>query len=798
MKNNFFIIFFSMFFFSEIFAENMTIEAKNISFDKNTNTTIFEKNVIVKTTNKIIKSEFAKYYKNDGFLIVKENISILDNHKNTIEAEYAEYFEEKKILKTKGKTKITTNEKYVLDGKDITLDNQKKIIFSKEDSFLIDGDQNKIFLNNFEYFFEKRLFKSIGFIKIEDKNENLYEFSQIYIDTKKNEILGTDAKTFLNQKEFKVDSRNKPRIFSNTMNLKDGKSSFTKNIFTLCGYREGDKCPPWTIQSKKMLHDNVKKTIFYEHALIKVYSIPIFYIPRLSHPDPTVERRSGFLPPTLYNSNNLGSGISVPYFFDLGKDKNLTFTNRIYASENPLFIGEYHQALKDSDLLADFGFTEGYKNTSSSKKGGEKSHFFAKFVKNFTNNNDNERTLNINLQDVSQDKYLKLYKIDSNLVDYNSETLENSFDFLHQEENLSFSLKASVFETLSDNYEDKYEFILPEVTLDKNLLIENFGSLSLQTNYKVHNYDTNKLTNFLVNDFNWESNGIFSKSGINSKILGNVRNINYESKNIDIYKENPTSELFGSLGFLSEINFTKFNNNSIHYLKPKFFTRFAPGSMRKETEDSRLNVDNAFALNRVSNINNYETGLSGTLGLDYEIKNKNGRNFDFSLAQIINEKANNHMPDKSSLNEKVSDLVGSTNYSLNDNFKFSYDFGVDQNYQDLNFSELGLNYNLGLLNINFDYLREKKHMGNQDYFKTEFNIKNSNKGELTFETKRNLITDSSEFYNLSYEYINDCLRAGLVYRREFYNDSEIEPEDSLMFKITLVPFGNINTPKLGK
>ena len=131
-------------------------------------------------------------------------------------------------------------------------------------------------------------------------------------------------------------------------------------------------------------------------------------------------------------------------------------------------------------------------------------------------------------------------------------------------------------------------------------------------------------------------------------------------------------------------------------------------------------------------------------------------------------------------------------------FKFSYDFGVDQNYQDFNFSELGLNYNLGLLNINFDYLREKKHIGNQDYFKTELNIKNSNKGEFTFETKRNLITDSSEFYNLSYEYINDCLRAGLVYRREFYNDSEIEPEDSLMFKITLVPFGNINTPKLGK
>ena len=57
---------------------------------------------------------------------------------------------------------------------------------------------------------------------------------------------------------------------------------------------------PLDYSVKKNAHDNVKKTIFYEHALIKVYSIPIFYIPRLSHPDPTVERRSGFLPPTLY------------------------------------------------------------------------------------------------------------------------------------------------------------------------------------------------------------------------------------------------------------------------------------------------------------------------------------------------------------------------------------------------------------------------------------------------------------------------------------------------------------------
>ena len=74
----------------------------------------------------------------------------------------------------------------------------------------------------------------------------------------------------------------------------------------------------------------------------------------------------------------------------------------------------------------------------------------------------------------------------------------------------------------------------------------------------------------------------------------------------------------------------------------------------------------------------------------------------------------------------------------------------------------------------------------------------NNSGKLNFNIKKNLETDSTEFYDLAYDYINDCLRAGLVYRREFYNDSELEPENSLMFKITLIPFGNINSPALSQ
>ena len=115
--------------------------------------------------------------------------------------------------------------------------------------------------------------------------------------------------------------------------------------------------------------------------MIKVYDIPIFYAPKLSHPDPTVERRSGFLPPTIYDTKNLGTGISIPYFFNISKDKNFTLTSRFYARENSLFLGEYQQAFKNSTLTTDFGYTEGYRNTSDTKKAGSKSHFFLVLLK---------------------------------------------------------------------------------------------------------------------------------------------------------------------------------------------------------------------------------------------------------------------------------------------------------------------------------------------------------------------------------------------------------------------------------
>ena len=87
-----------------------------------------------------------------------------------------------------------------------------------------------------------------------------------------------------------------------------------------------------------------------------------------------------------------------------------------------------------------------------------------------------------------------------------------------------------------------------------------------------------------------------------------------------------------------------------------------------------------------------------------------------------------------------------------------YNFSIDQNYNEFNYNDFETKINFDPMKIGFNYILENKHIGNQEYFKTKVDFNQNNNNLISFETKRNLITDSAEFYNLSYEYLNDCLR----------------------------------------
>ena len=781
MKNNYFYAILLLAFFNYKFlsANELKINSTEINVDNNSKT-----------------------------IILKGAVNAVDEKNNKIFSEFAKYNKKKKILNTSGKTKIITSEGFILDGQNITFDNTKKIISSNYDSIIIDKEGNKIFLEMFNYIIEKNMFFSKGNIKILDTKNNNYKFSEIYIDEKKNKIVGSDVKMFLNQEDIKINEKNEPRLFANSITLTGNQSELSKGIFTYCKNRENQACPPWSLQAEKIKHNASNKTIYYDNAVLKVYDFPIFYFPKFSHPDPTVKRRSGFLNPSLTDSSNIGAGLSIPYFWSIAKDKDLTITPRYYVSGYPLFLTEYRQDFKNSYLILDSSFTKGYKKTSNTKLAGSRSHFFSRFDMNLIDENLKTSNIEINLQVLSNDTYLKVHDINTELADSSYGVLENTFNYNYQHEDLFFSSTVSAYENLTIVDRSKYEYLLPYINFEKNLVTSpKYGFLDLASQIKVRNYDVNKQTEFLVNDFNWKSNRWISDFGFENQLLGSLKTVNYNAKNASEFKtEDTNTEVSGVVGYLGKLNLNKKNvkNKDNYFLTPKFLLRYAPGHMR-DIDGGRLKYTNLFKLNKVNEFDVLENGLSASLGFDFK-KNKikddgslDQEKFSLSMGQVINAEENMDMPSSTSLDQRFSDLVGESRFRFNDSTKFKYDFSIDQSYKDINYSEIGADINLNDNTIfNISYLEEKNHIGKQEYIKSDINFEIGESNSLAFSTKRNLLTNSAEFYNLSYEYINDCLRAGLVFRREFYTDRDIEPENSLMFKISIIPFANINSPKVSR
>ncbi|MDA7606532.1 hypothetical protein N8726_02910 [Pelagibacteraceae bacterium] len=777
MKNNIFYTFILFFIFLNIdlVAKEFEINSTTVKFDNTNKVTIFEGDVNTK-----------------------------DKKGNKIFSEYTEYNEIDELVETKGITKVMTSEGFEILSSNVFLDDKKKLIFSNYKTEIKDKDGNKIIVDMFSYSILTNIFFSKGNIEVLDVNNNIYNFSEIYIDEKKRKIIGSDVKAFLKQDGISLSEKNEPRFFANTATMSENTNKFEKGIFTYCKNREDGKCPPWALQSKKINHDLATKTIYYENVVLKVYDFPIFFAPKFSHPDPTVKRRSGLLAPSLSSSNTVGSGINIPYFWNIGNDRDITFTPKLYLNENPLFLTEYRQDFKKSFLIVDTGYTKGYKKVDDKKSSGGRAHFFAKFNKNFIDTDKKNSNLEIDLQKLSNDTYLKIYDVDTALVKKDVNIIENKINFLYQNEDFFFGLTPGVYEDINKTGNKRYEYLLP-LTLEKNIISSaKYGFLNLESNIKLRNYETNKKTNFFVNDFNWKSNKWINNFGIESYFESLVKTVNYKSKNaVDFKNDNTNTELNSALGYFAKMGLYKndFEKKNLHTLTPKILLRYAPGHMRN-VEGGKLNYGNLFNLNKINKLDVVENGLSTSIGFEYK-KNKldNKGNVDLdvlslSVGQVISDKENMDIPSSTSLDQRFSDIVGQGKYNLNDSVKLKYNFSIDQGYKNFNYNEIGGDFSFEKAKFNVSYLQEKNHIGSQEFIQSGVDFKPNDSSVLSFSSKRNLLTSSAEFYTMSYNYINDCLKAGIAYRREFYTDRDIEPANTLMFTISIIPFAQINTPGL--
>ena len=740
-------------------------------------------NVEVETSNNlIIFSERSILDKKKSLVISSGNVLLTDK-KNDLKIKSDEIqfsrIENKAIIS--GNSEIIFQDNYTLSSDKVIYDKNNNSVYSNEKSILLDKNGNKIKLGKFDLDLNKKKAKVFD-LNLLDINKNNFILKEALVDLENEEIEGKDLKLFFN-KSILGNAENDPRIFGNSVINNKNETIVNKGVFTSCKLNEKEKCPPWEMKAEEIKHDKKNKILEYKNAFLKVYDKPVLYFPYFYHPDPSVNRQSGFLMPIINNSTFLGSSLQIPYYKVISESEDFTVSPRIFFNDKFLLQSEYRQAFKKSDLILDHSIK--LDNESSV------THLFGNF---FTNNINNK--FEVNFETVSNRNYLKKYDIYSNLVD--SHTILNSYiEFEESNENSSFRSSFEVFEDLTLLGSDSYEFVYPAFNYTSKIDSNLNGNLNFDVSGYQKKYQTNRYDGILVNNLLYNSNKKITKNGFVDDFNLIIKNVNTKGDNSSELKEDYDNKLLSGIILNREYPLKKINNDKLIYFTPKISARLSPTETKNiRNKDKRVDFISLFNTDRLNENTVLEGGESLTLGADYKLANDNGEIFSLSGGQVFRLKEEKDIPKTSTIGNKRSDIIGNLKFTPSDVFNLDYSFSISNDLNDLNYNYAETKFLVNNFVTSFKYLSDSNSIDNRSYISNTTKYSFDKNNSFGFTTNKNLESNLTEYYDLVYEYRNDCLKASVEYKKTFYDDVDLDPDENIFFSITIIPFGSINTPNL--
>ena len=845
MKNRIIIIFLILIFnISPLsFANSDEFIFKVTDLEILENNTIYKGNnrgkVVTDTQVELISDNFI-YLKKINRLETNGNVELTDIKSNiTINADKMFYLKSEEIIYTVGKTLVNVNDQYNVVGSDLTFLKNKMVLLSNKKTTITDVNSNFYKLDKFQYSVNDEVLKGekVFYRRNEQENkEDEYFFETGFFNLKKSEFLGTSTDIIFHKTLFD-DEENDPRIKGVASYGDEYNTYLDKAVFTSC--KKTDKCPPWKMTAKNVRHDKIKKQIIYRDAWLELYDYPVAYFPKFFHPDPTVDRQSGLLRPAIGDNETLGDSIYLPYFFVISDDKDITLKPRLFNDNKLLLQTEYRQETKNSLTVIDSSITMGHYSDKNNKTDKDtRSHFFSETKINLDFKNFISSTLDINYQKISNDTYLKVFDfIEGSLFEIGPGSLETSIELDLTHEDYDFESSLIMYESLGGNNSDRYTYVLPNYSISRNFFLPSFeGSFSASSsgNHTINN--TNISSTSIGNTLSYESLEFYTHSGIVSDYNINFTNSNTMSDNSLKYKNTPQSEFLSAYFFDVKFPLQKKTKDRQNTLIPKVNFRISPHDMKKNANTSAgVNISNVFSNNRIGMI---ETGESLTLGVnfkkqkinqvskiveidgvrtDYEnltnskIENqlKEDSNFtkemiteiedfiDFSLATVFRFNKEENIPINSTINEKTSNIFGSANYKPNKNISLGYNFSLTNDLNILEQNSISAEYLSENFSTTFNFSEEAGILGDSNVISNVTKLINfKDYHNLSFSTRRNRKINLTEYYDIIYEYKNDCLVAEIKYRKDYYSDNDLIPKEELFFAITIVPFYTFSPDKM--
>tara|TARA_Y100000768_G_scaffold233120_1_gene176168 strand:+ start:2230 stop:4320 length:2091 start_codon:yes stop_codon:yes gene_type:complete len=598
-------------------------------------------------------------------------------------------------------------------------------------------------------------------IVINDQDGNTY-----FLD----EAISFDGINYLEGNNVKARMSDNSRIVSKDIFKKENITLLTDAEYTPC--RENNylikDCPAWKLKAKKIYQDSGTRTIHYDHAKIYLFNIPFLYLPYFSHPDPSVNKRSGFLMPTIETDNNLGEKFSVPYFFNIAGNRDITFTPNFQSQANNYYAINYRE-------LNDFGNIniDGSIDDNDDNK-GTKNHIFVNAEINNPYGN-----LELDIKTSNNDTYLRKNKVNQLTVH------ESGLKFNKSSDNSYFNLAMSSYKHLTIQETNQWEYVYPQVEYNiDNIKLQSYdGRVAINNIFRYQKNLDETYASLASTQINWLNRNIDQQLGL---LFDNEATLRVISISNDFKDKKDTENVRFFPQVSSKISFPLFKSskNSNQTLTPILMPIIAP--YNNYTDHKSITNSNLFSTNRASLITESESGPRINYGIEWFNAYKD--NLDIKVVAGQNLKFNK---EKSDTADEVSDFYITSNFIFDDNKYFNNSLIIDKDNHDVKTNNANLllamdNFSLG---IDYDYNSGKYYTASEQIrigSKFEF----ANNFQFNLNGAKNIDTNNNIGYQYGLLYENDCIGIDLNYYRDLTKDRDVAESYGYSFTIVLKPFGS--------
>ena len=446
---------------------------------------------------------------------------------------------------------------------------------------------------------------------------------------------------------------------------KDARYSEAFNIAATSCHVCLNKTPLWQIRARKIVQDKFEKQIYFEHAQLRVLDIPVFYLPFMRLPDPSLKRATGFLAPKLKTSSVLNTGIKIPYFIRLNKHKDFTITP-FYSPKTKTIEYRYRQAYTSGFMLIEGALTRDA--LIPNKNRGYILSDTSLILQNGYN-------LGIQLQAVSDPSYL--FEYDFAQLDRLNTKLELSRSMRYQ----NSEVKLSNYHSLRENENNATQpTLVAEGAIESRLNPDMIkGEIGLEANFLksyrysdlnndgpdsdtlVDGYDTTRLSLLSNWDHGWEiANGIIlhfeNEFGLSQY---------YVQQHADIGPK--ATRMFGVGAVGLRWPWYRINSNGgIGIVEPQIqLVRSVSSNSAVPNDDStqvEFDEGNLFRLNRAPGLDLIENGSRLNVGLAGSQFMDSGSNLSWKIGRVLRSEALSTFPSGSGLSNSISDWLLATNF----------------------------------------------------------------------------------------------------------------------------------------